>query len=117
MFGNFVNTIKSRLTARVGDESHFNSTDDRKSQNVFLKLLNASYAVVSQQQDDAYCNDNLFMLPRVYSQNTEYVSGLWSPVSLKQPEKSLDELDNVVEKFIRCISVENRSHDSNVKRI
>lgn len=114
MLENFVKTLKTRFTSRVGDESHFQATGDRKSRNVFLKLLNASYALVSQQQDDAYCNENQFMLPRVYSQNTEQVSGLWSPISLKQSEKPLDELDNVVEKFIRCINVENRNF--NVKQ-
>lgn len=112
MLGNFVSNLKNRLTARVSDESlpsHLYATDVPK--NFFFKLINASYALVSQNQDDAYCNDNLFMLPRVY---TEDDCGLWSPVSLKAPEKTLDELDNVVEKFIRCISVENYRDDKNV---
>lgn len=115
MLGTFVNTIKSRLTARVSDES-FHATDESKSQGIFFKLINASYALVSQHQDDAYCNDNLFMLPRVYSHKSENIRDVWSPVSLKFPEKSLDELDNVVEKFIRCIGVENHSDDINVNR-
>lgn len=111
-----MNTLKSRLSAKVGDESnsHLQSGDNKRTRNVFLKLLNASYAIVSQHQDDAYCNDNLYMLPRVYSENTNAVSGLWSPVSLKPTEKSFDELDNVVEKFMRCISVESYSNDTNV---
>lgn len=116
MLGNFVNTIRSRLTARVGDEIYQPPETSPRSRNIFLKLLNKSYAIVSQNQDDAYCNDNLFMLPRVYSQKTENFNGLWSPVSLKAPEKSLDELENVVEKFVRCISVENYCGVTNVKR-
>ena len=120
MLGNFVSNIRNRLTARVGDESvspHFYATDVTRTRNVFLKLVNASYSLVNQNQDDAYCNENLFMLPRVYSQKTENDCGLWSPVSLKVPEKSLDELDNVVEKFIRCISVENYHDDKNVNSV
>jgi hypothetical protein len=115
-----VNNIKNRLTSRVSDESispHFYSTDEPRSRNIFLKLVSASYSLVNQNQDDAYCSENLFMLPRVYSQKTESDCGLWSPVSLKAPEKSLDELDNVVEKFIRCISVENYCNDKNVNRM
>lgn len=118
MLGNIVNTIKNRLTSRVGDESsyrhHDHSKDSSRTRNIFLKLLNLSYAIVNQNQDDAYCNDNLFMLPRVYSQKSSNISGLWSPVSLKAPDKSLDELDNVVEKFMRCINVENCCDDKNV---
>jgi hypothetical protein len=120
MFGNFVNNLKSRLSTRVGDESmspQFYSTDVSRPKNIFYKLINASYSLVNQNQDDAYCSENLFMLPRVYSQQQEYVSGLWSPVSLTAPEKSLDEIDNVVEKFIRCISVENYDDDKNVNRM
>lgn len=116
MFGNIVSTIKSRLSTRVVDESfqpHVHSSDVSKSRNTFIKLLRSSYAIVSQNQDDAFCNENLFMLPRVISQNTENV-GLWSPVSFKPPEKSLNELDNVAEKFIRCISLENCRDDTNV---
>ena len=116
MFGNIVNTIKSRLTTRIGDDSvqpYVRSSDGSGSRNIFIKLLHSSYAVVSQNQDDAFCNENLFMLPRVVSQKTENV-GLWSPVSLKPQEKSLDELNNVVEKFIRCISSENYRDETNV---
>lgn len=116
MLGSFVNTIKSRLSTRANDDA-FRSTDCPRAQNIFMKLVNASYALVSQTQDDAYCSDNLFMLPRVYSQKSENVSGLWSPISLKPPEKQLDELDSVVEKFIRCISLENRRDDANVNEI
>lgn len=118
MLGNFVNNLKNRLSPRSGDQSyqtHRNPSPDSKSKNIFIKLLNASYTIVSQQQDDdAFCNANLFMLPRVYSQNTESLSGPYSPVSLKAAEKSIDELDNVVEKFMRCINVESYGHDTNV---
>jgi hypothetical protein len=114
MLGSFVNNIKNRLAvARVGDESAAGA----RSRNIFLKFVNASFALVSQNQDDAYCNENSFMLPRVYSQQTEHVGGVWSPVSLKPPEKSLDELENVVEKFMRCIDVENSCDKTNVNKM
>lgn len=120
MLGNFINNFKNRLMTRVSDESlqsHFYSSDGPRTPNIFFKLVNASYALVNTNQDDSYCSDNLFMLPRVYLQKTEGDCSLWSPVSLKAPEKSLDELDNVVEKFIRCISVENYCDDKNVNRM
>lgn len=113
MIGNLVQNIKSRWTNRVGDESFsgFNlpNRSTSKSRNLFVKLLNSSYALVSQNgHDDAYCSENLFMLPRVYSQTSSgHDNELWSPISLKPCEKSLDELDNIVDKFVRCINMEN----------
>lgn len=116
MFGSIVNTIKSRLTTRVGDEScqpYRKQFSDSGSRNIFLKLLHSGYAIVSQNQEEIIGQENLFMLPRVVLQNKESV-GFWSPVSLKPREKSLDELDSVVEKFIRCINLENCDDNSNV---
>lgn len=109
MIGSFVSNIKSRLTSRVHDES-FSSTDDAKGNWLLHKFINASYSLVSQHQDDAYSNENLFMLPRAYSRGTELCS---SPISLTAPQKSVDELDNIVDKFVRCISMEN-DYGSNV---
>lgn len=111
MIGSFVNNIRSRLTSRVSDAESMNisihSTDGSKSTTFLDKLLNASYSLVSQHQDDAYCSNNVFMLPRAYMEPCR------SPISLKPSEKSLDELDNIVDKFVRCISLEN-DYDSNV---
>jgi hypothetical protein len=115
MIGSFVNNIKSRLTSRVHDESFgisIRSTDDAPGHGFLNKFINASYSLVSQHQDDAYASDNVFMLPRAYSQSTEPCS---SPISLRAPVKSVDELDNIVDKFVRCISMEN-DYDRNVMR-
>lgn len=109
MLGSLISSIKSRLSARVGD-------DTPRARNIFFKLRKASYALINQSQDDAYCSDNMFMLPRVYSDKTAHVSLLWSPVSLKPPEKALDELDDVVEKFIRCISVDSHYDAKTVRK-
>lgn len=134
MIGNLVSNLKSRLgSARVADSNSSSdsmhsfaySTADSKSPSLLNKLLNASYALVSQHQDDAYCNENLFMLPRVYSHSNNIIDGgdsielCRSPISLQAPEKSLDELDNIVDKFVRCISIETggsngTSYDGNV---
>lgn len=115
MIGNFVSNLKSRLslTNRIGDHSMVEATDNigNKSRNLFVKLLNSSYSLVNQSNyEDTYCNDNSFMLPRVYGHQKSpdnNCNGLWSPVALAPKEKSRDELDNVVDKFIRCISVES----------
>lgn len=115
MIGSLVNNIKTRLTSRVSDVDTMNislhSTDDSKSRNLFNKFINASYSLISQHQDDAYCNENIFMLPRAYTENVD--EPCRSPILLKPAEKSLDELDNIVDKFVRCISLEN-DYDSNV---
>jgi hypothetical protein len=105
MIGSFVSNIKSRLTSRVTDDgsSSVRATDGFKNKTIFNKLLNASYSLVSQTQDDAFSNEN-FMLPRVYSQSSELCR---SPISLKPEEKSFDELENIVDKFVRCISLEH----------
>lgn len=116
MIGSFVNNIRTRLTSRVSDVESMNialdSTDGSKSRNFLNKIMNASYSLISQHQDDAYCSENFFMLPRAYSENVN--EACRSPISLKPPEKSLDELDNIVDKFVRCISLEN-DYDSNVQ--
>lgn len=120
MIGNFVSNLRNKLngSSRVSDVSMINgrrrnlgySTDESPS---FLnKILNASYALVSQQQDDAYCSENLFMLPRVYSHgdngnDNNIIEPCRSPISLQAPEKTLDELDNIVDKFVRCISIDS----------
>lgn len=136
MIGNFVSNLKSRLrVARVADEAAsmqrnlaYSSVVESKSPSMLNKLLNASYSLVSQHQDDAFCNDNLFMLPRVYSHgnNDDSIQPCRSPISLQAPEKTLDELDNIVDKFVRCITIEsggggggynnnNSTYDGNVQ--
>lgn len=122
MIGNLVSNLKSRLrVARVADEASmqrnlaYSSIVESKSPSLLNKLMNASYALVSQHQDDAYCNENLFMLPRVYSHgnNDDNIQPCRSPISLQAPEKTLDELDNIVDKFVRCISIESGSYNNN----
>lgn len=122
MIGNFVSNLKSRLSvARVADETSmqrnlaYSSVVESKSPSLLNKLMNASYALVSQHQDDSYCNENLFMLPRVYSHgnNDDSIQPCRSPISLQAPEKTLDELDNIVDKFVRCISIESSGYNNN----
>lgn len=110
MIGSFMNNLKSRLTSRRVNDESLNSTDAPKAKSLFNKIMHASYSVVSQKQDDAYCNENLFMMPRAYLNN--YSESCQSPISLTAPEKSLDELDNIVDKFVRCINMENNVHFS-----
>lgn len=120
MLGSLVSNLKNRLTpARISDtpsrRNFAYSTDE--SPSFFNKIMNASYALVSQQQDDAYSNENLFMLPRVYSHgiDSDCTEPCSSPISLQPPEKSLDELDSIVDKFVRCTTLENGyEYDGNV---
>lgn len=47
--------------------------------------------------------DNAIMLPRVYNQSKSFTD--WDPVELKVKEKFLEDIDNVIDKFVRVISV------------
>lgn len=119
MLGNLVKNIKTRLSGRESDfeldcsnfSGSFESQDPKRGKRSLLKkLLKNSYALISQNStEDTYCSQNIYMLPRVLSQSTPDSSayGSWSPIAMVPQEKPLDELDNVVDKFIRCINVSN----------
>lgn len=61
-------------------------------------LFNGRYAAVNKN-----CDDDL-MFPRVYSEAGDY-GNAWDPIDFKTKEKVVEELDNVIDKFIRVISV------------
>lgn len=48
--------------------------------------------------------DNTFMLPRVFEQPASTTND-WDPVELKPKEKFIEDIDNVIDKFSRVISV------------
>lgn len=48
--------------------------------------------------------DNTFMLPRVFDEVASQTSD-WDPVELKPKEKFIEDIDNVIDKFSRVISV------------
>lgn len=125
MFGNLVNNLRSRVsvTNKIADISAFgesHSESGGRAQTLFNKLLSSSYSLISQSNlEDSYCNDNMYMLPRVLESPDGNCAPPWSPVALAPKEKHRDELDNVVDKFIRCVSVNgdslNERSASNVK--
>lgn len=55
------------------------------------------------------CNNEAIMLPRVYNYPPD-LHGNWDPIELKVKEKCIEDIDNVIDKFVRVIRVnENNS--------
>lgn len=111
VFDNFVLNLKSMIrNDKCGDiyntDSGANSVLRAKGTpafggNIFSNvrtLFNGRYAAVNKS-----CDDDL-MFPRVYSEAGDYGSA-WDPIDFKAKEKVVEELDNVIDKFIRVISV------------
>lgn len=74
--------------------------------------FNGRYSAVNKSDN----NDDDLMFPRVYSCESCEYGNEWDPVVLKASEKVVDELDNVVEKFMRVINVEVDSSPATLRR-
>lgn len=53
-------------------------------------------------------NNDAIMLPRVYNYPPD-LHGIWDPIELKVKEKCLEDIDNVIDKFVRVIRVNENS--------
>ena len=75
-------------------------------------MLNVVRSYFSQlyQKKPASNRDNDIMLPRVFDYADLQVD--WDPVELRAREKFVEDIDNVIDKFVRVISV----NDSNSPR-
>lgn len=78
----------------------------------FRAYFNGRYSAVNKTDN----NDDDLMFPRVYSCESREYGNEWDPVVLKASEKVVDELDNVVEKFMRVINVEVDSSSATMRR-
>ena len=56
---------------------------------------------------DVDINNEAIMLPRVY--NYPNLQCNWDPIELKMREKCIEDIDNVIEKFVRVISVTEKN--------
>lgn len=106
MLENFFFNLKSKinLTKRKSEcsstEKENNAPGTTKQMlDVFLPNRNIRY--VSVNQNDEFSQSKMF--PRVANGN----DNAWGPVDLAPKEKFVEEMDNVIDKFIRVISSDN----------
>lgn len=55
-----------------------------------------------------YSHNDAIMLPRVYNYPPD-LHGNWDPIELKVKEKCVEDIDNVIDKFVRVIRVDENS--------
>lgn len=81
----------------VAAASKFNSNEstERSTMNAMRSYFNKLYRKKSPSDVD-----NNIMLPRVYNHTTD-----WESIELKATEKFIEDIDNVIDKFARVISV------------
>lgn len=118
MFDDFVFNLKKSFRSSSVNESKSDRDDTDGSTIAFLQRsefdLNTSnrsnligifqsYFNRFNQKNVTDGNTNL-MLPRVYAPNDGHCFD-WDPIELKAKEKYIEDIDNVVDKFARVISV------------
>lgn len=69
----------------------------------FISIFQSYFNKFNQKSDVTDGNTNL-MLPRVYAPDDAHCFD-WDPIELKAKEKYIEDIDNVVDKFARVISV------------
>lgn len=120
VFDNLVLNLKSIvLTNKCPNDCDlidgYNKFSTRNLFTHFRTYFNGRYAAVSGHDDNN--DDGDLMFPRVYSSATyDYGNHKWDPVELKAREKVVEELDNVVDKFIRVINVDGHSSSASLWR-
>lgn len=82
--------------------SNYSSGNNRTERT----MLNAvrSYFSNLYRKESASNHDNDIMLPRSYKNNNTDLQIDWDPVGLKVREEFIEDIDNVVDKFVRVIS-------------
>lgn len=81
------------------------SNRDAHASNTNRTMLNVVRSYFSQlyPKKSASDCDNDVMLPRVYDYGDLKID--WDPVELRAKEKLIDDIDNVIDKFVRVITV------------
>lgn len=109
MFENFFYNLKSKinLTKRnsdCGSSEKENNAPGTTKQMLDDFLPNRKCRYVSVNQKEEFCQSRMF--PRVAYGN----DNAWGPVDLAPKEKFVEEMDNVIDKFIRVISSDNNEN-------
>lgn len=109
--GNYANeSAIAFLEHSSNRDSHFTNGNDQDHNNSTNRtMLNVVRSYFSQlyQKKPASNRDNDIMLPRAFDYADLQVD--WDPVELKAREKFIEDIDNVIDKFVRVTSV----NDSN----
>lgn len=83
-------------------------SSDTKINRTTMNAVRSYFSRFYRKKSVTIDADNSFMLPRVFNQtNDKYCE--WDPVELKAKEKFIEDIDNVIDKFSRVISV-NETH-------
>lgn len=100
--GNYANdSAIAFLEHSSNRNSHF--INDTNTNRTMLNVVRSYFSQLYSQKKPASDVDNDIMLPRVYDYTDLHVD--WDPVDLKAKEKFIDDIDNVIDKFVRVISV------------
>lgn len=112
--GNYANeSAIAFLEHSSNRDSHFtngNAADHDNNANRTMLNVVRSYFSQLYQKKLASNRDNDIMLPRVFDYAD--LQADWDPVELRAREKLIEDIDNVIDKFVRVISV----NDSNSPR-
>lgn len=84
-------------------DSHFTNDNDNANTNRTMLNVVRSYFSQLYQKKPASDLDNDIMLPRVFDYTDLQFD--WDPVELRAKEKFIEDIDNVIDKFVRVISV------------
>lgn len=118
MFDDFVFNVKRSIRSSSVDELKSDRDDTDGSTIAFLRRSDfdsntsnrnsligifRTYFNRFNQKNVTDGNTNL-MLPRVYAPNDAHCFD-WDPIELKAKEKYIEDIDNVIDKFARVISV------------
>lgn len=114
MFDNFLFNLKSKLNIQqppaydhCNDDPYLDTGENRfATQNFFVNILNRNrnYMSIKQNCDDKHNSTKLNMLPRVVGENLNN-KRMWDPVELAPKQKTVEHLDNVLDKFVRIIHI------------
>lgn len=105
--GNYAN---DSAIAFLEQSSNRNSSENNITTNRTMLNVVSSYFRQLYQKKTASNIDNDIMLPMVYDYTDLPVD--WDPVELKSKEKFIEDIDNVIDKFVRVISVNDTNSPS-----
>lgn len=99
--GNYANESAIAFLERSSNRNaHF--SNDNNSNRTMLNVVRSYFSQLYQKKPACELDRDI-MLPRVYDYPDLQVD--WDPVELRAKEKFIEDIDNVIDKFVRVISV------------
>lgn len=96
-----------KYSSNCNDDAILNETTNRTMLHVVRSYFSHFYQK-RRPASDVDSNNDAIMLPRVY--NYPDLQCNWDPIELKVNEKCIEDIDNVIDKFVRVVRVnENNS--------